>query len=58
MGVTVNKNTMTDYENQKVVLESNAANPFNQWSDWYGTKGEAVVTFFTMKEELWSQWSN
>lgn len=49
---------MTDNEDQEVTLQSKAANPFNQWSDWYGTEGEAVVTFYTMKEELWSKWSN
>lgn len=47
-----------DYEDTTVVLESHAVNPFNDWSDWYGTDGEAVVTFFTMKEQLWNQWDN
>lgn len=45
-------------EDQTVVLESRAVNPFNDWADWYGTDGEAVVTFRTMKEQLWNRWSN
>lgn len=49
------KNRMED-ENEKVILESNAVNPFNNWSDWYGADGEAVVTFSTMKNELFSEW--
>lgn len=44
-------------EGEEVVLTSRAVNPFNDWSDWYGSDGEAVVTFFTMKEHLWSCWS-
>jgi hypothetical protein len=49
---------MTDYSETDVILRSRAANPFNQWSDWYGTESEAVVTFVTIKEELWNQWNN
>ena len=41
---------------QKVILESMSVDPFNDWSDWYGTNGEAVVTFVTMKQNLWNSW--
>ncbi|MFB6292315.1 MAG: hypothetical protein ABEI58_02870 [Candidatus Nanohaloarchaea archaeon] len=43
---------------QEVVLESMAVNPFRDWSDWYGTDGEAVVTFETMQHHLWNAWRN
>lgn len=45
-------------ENQHILLTSRALNPFIDWSDWYGTDGEAVVTFITMKEHFWNRWSN
>jgi len=45
-------------ENQEVVLESMAVDPFRDWSDWYGTNGEAVVTFETMQHHLWNSWNN
>lgn len=43
---------------QKVILESMSVDPFNDWSDWYGTNGETVVTFVTMKQNLWNSWKN
>jgi len=43
---------------EEVVLESMGVNPFKGWSDWYGTDGEAVVTFETMKHSLWNSWDN
>jgi hypothetical protein len=46
------------YADQQVMLKSHAVNPFNQWADWYGTDGEAVVTFRTMKEHLWDRWQS
>ena len=45
-------------ENQEVILESMAVDPFRVWSDWYGTDGEAVVTFETMQHNLWNAWTN
>lgn len=54
----VKNNTMSqNYEDEKVVLESNAVNPFKDWSDWYGTDGEAVVTFRTIQHDLYEEWS-
>lgn len=47
-----------DLGNKRVILQSRAVNPFNDWADWYGTDGEAVVTFYTMKERLWVRWNS
>ena len=41
-----------------VTLTAEEVNPFNNISDWYGTEGEAVVTFWTMKHALWTQWDH
>jgi len=45
------------YENQEIILTNNAINPFQNWSDWYGENGEVVVTFITMKQHLYANWS-
>lgn len=47
-----------DFGEQEIVLESMAVDPFRAWSDWYGTKEEAVVTFETMQHHLWNAWNN
>ena len=45
-------------EDREVVLESMAVKPFESSSDWYGTDGEVVVTFETMKSVLWRSWKD
>jgi hypothetical protein len=45
-------------KDREVVLESMGVDPFRAWSDWYGTEGEAVVTFETMQHSLWNSWNN
>lgn len=47
---------MSEYENKTVVLESRDVNPFEDWSDWYGTEGEAVVTFQHIAHLLYEIW--
>ena len=47
-----------DLEGEGVVLESMGVDPFKGWSDWYGTDGEALVTFETMQHSLWDSWNN
>lgn len=49
---------MTVPSDQKVILECMSVDPFDSWSDWYGTNGEAVVTFVTMEQNLWNSWKN
>jgi hypothetical protein len=51
--ITVDNRGLGD---QEVILKSRSVNPFNGWSDWYGTDGEAVVTIQHMKYALYSQW--
>lgn len=41
---------------EPVKLENRAFNPFQDWSDWYGENGEAVITFITMKQHLYEEW--
>jgi hypothetical protein len=45
------------YSNEKVFLKSPSGNPFTEWADWYGTDGEAVVTFHHQKYLLYEYWS-
>lgn len=45
------------YSDEKVFLKSRSANPFGEWADWYGTDGEAVVSFFHFKNRLYDVWS-
>ncbi|MDY6761896.1 MAG: hypothetical protein SVY41_02520 [Candidatus Nanohaloarchaea archaeon] len=48
-----------ELDDEKVVLETRALHPFSGgWCDWYGTGGEAVVTFLTMQHGLWNAWMN
>ena len=41
---------------KEVVLESMAVDPFNDWDDWHDQNSKAVVTFETMKHNLWNSW--
>jgi hypothetical protein len=41
---------------KKVILESYGVNPFRNWSDWHSE--EVIVTFETMKHNLWNSWEN
>lgn len=47
------------YKNKKIILKTDHTNPFTgSFCDWYGMKEEAVVTFVTTKEHLYSKWKN
>ncbi|MDY6774255.1 MAG: hypothetical protein SVS85_03560, partial [Candidatus Nanohaloarchaea archaeon] len=49
---------MTDPRTDTVTLETMEKHPFGGgFSDWYGTEGEAVVTFTTIQHRLYSVWS-
>lgn len=46
------------YREKEIKLTNNAVDPFQTWSDWYGENGEAVITFVTMKQHLYTTWAH
>lgn len=55
--VKVNKTiTKEKYKNQKIILKTDHLNPFNRWSDWYGTNGEAAITIRTIQHHIYENW--
>ena len=46
------------YSKKEIKLTNDAVDPFQTWSDWYGENGEAVITFVTMKQHLYTNWAH
>jgi len=46
------------YRGQTIELENLALKPFDQWTDFTSNNGEAIITFQTMNEKLYSEWSH
>lgn len=54
----VKDNKKEKYREKEIELTNLAFNPFENWSDWYSDNGEAVITFITMENHLYTHWEN